>query len=171
VNTAITIKGVIAQVILNVAEATFIHGKAIIRRPFVVYHAKFTGYDFWYTMQKFETTRPAEPSEFRAGIDPGPVRVNRVRHTLSGKDANDMEWTVTIILDDAPSGDQREWSGIGAERAAARPNTRQLAWGTEKFYNFVGYEFSGDQNIMANIMTLMRFHTKDTLARSYSDAD
>lgn len=161
------VKGIIAQVLLNVAEATFIHGKMVVRHPFPVHHATIMGAKFWYTQHKFESSRAATNREISennykpAGI----VTLRRIRHTLTGHDPHGFDWMVSIILESGASSNQRTGNSWDNSREDSMPKTNELAWGRDSFFKFVDYEFSGHENIMRNQMTMMRFLTKDTFER------
>lgn len=140
-----SIREVPAQVILNVAEATLIHGALVARKPFSVSRAKIMGYEFFYTSQQFEATN-------------GRLRI---RHTLSAE-----KWTVGVILavghtqGKAGVSYQKQGGMRGGEHQA--PANNELAWGNERYFEYLGYEFFGEALTMKTQMTMMRFMSKDT---------
>lgn len=140
-----TIRGVPAQVILNVAEATLIHGALVSRRPFSVSRAKIMGYEFFYTSNIFES----------------PEERQRIRHTLSAE-----KWTASVVLS---LGHTQGKTGVSYQRAQGMrsgeplpPAANELSWGNERYFQHIGSEFHGEETTMKTQMTMMRFMSKDT---------
>lgn len=129
----------------------------IQRHPFPIYHGRLMGYTLWYTQHKHETNIGK------------PYDTNRTRHTLNGCDSNDLAWCVSIVLEDISRDFQTQLYRGGRESTVQPMNT--LAWGTDKYFKFVSYEFSGDVNVMRNIMTMLRFVDKHGIVNTYTDPE